>query len=58
MLSDKIRDALNDQINAELYSAYIYLAMSAYFEDTNLPGAANWMAGSVSGRAFPCRQIL
>ena len=38
-----MRDALNDQINAELYSAYIYLAMAAYFEDINLPGAANWM---------------
>jgi len=43
MLSDKMRDALNDQINAEMYSAYIYLAMSAYFEEINLPGAANWM---------------
>jgi len=43
MLSDKMKDALNDQINAELYSAYIYLSMSAYFEDNNLAGAANWM---------------
>lgn len=43
MLSEKMIKALNDQVNAELYSAYIYLAMSAYFEDLNLPGAASWM---------------
>jgi ferritin len=43
MLSKKMQDALNEQINAELYSAYIYLSMSAYFEDANLSGFANWM---------------
>jgi ferritin len=43
MLSQKMEDALNEQINAEMYSAYLYLAMSAYFEDQNLPGFANWM---------------
>lgn len=35
--------ALNDQINHELYSAYLYLSMAAYFESKNLPGFANWM---------------
>lgn len=43
MLSDKMQAAMNKQINAELHSAYIYLSMSAYFEDKNLPGFANWM---------------
>lgn len=43
MLSDRMTKALNDQINAELYSAYIYLAMAAYFEEQNLPGASSWM---------------
>ena len=43
MLSKKIEDALNEQINAELYSAYLYLAMAAYFESMNLHGFANWM---------------
>ena len=43
MLSEKMQDALNKQINAELYSAYFYLSMSAYYESTNLPGFANWM---------------
>jgi ferritin len=35
--------ALNEQLNAELYSAYLYLAMSAWFESQNLPGFAAWM---------------
>jgi ferritin len=43
MLSKKMEEALNQQINAEMYSAYLYLAMSAYFEDQNLSGFANWM---------------
>ena len=43
MLSEKMQKALNDQINAEIWSAYLYLSMSAYFESENLPGFANWM---------------
>ena len=43
MLSKKIQDALNKQINAEFYSSYLYLAMQAYFEGNNLPGCAHWM---------------
>lgn len=43
MLNQKIQDAFNEQINAELYSAYLYLSMSAYFESQNLAGMANWM---------------
>lgn len=43
MLTKKVQDALNDQLNAELYSGYLYLAMSAYFEGTNLPGFGHWM---------------
>ena len=43
MLKDKMQAALNDQVNAELYSAYLYLSMSAYFESENLSGAAHWM---------------
>ncbi len=43
MLSEKMQKELNKQINAEMYSAYLYLAMSAYFEDQNLSGFANWM---------------
>ena len=43
MISQKMQDAFNDQINAELYSSYLYLAMSGYFESVNLPGCGNWM---------------
>ena len=38
-----IQGAMNDQIHKELESAYLYLAMSAYFSGTNHPGAASWM---------------
>jgi ferritin len=43
MISKKMQNAINSQINAELYSAYMYLSMSAYFASQNLPGFANWM---------------
>jgi ferritin len=38
-----MQDAMNEQINKELFSSYLYLSMAAYFEDKNLPGFANWM---------------
>lgn len=43
MLSPKMLQALNDQINAELYSCYLYLAMAARCEVLNLSGAARWL---------------
>ena len=43
MIGKKMQEALNEQINAEFYSAYLYLSMEAYFESVNLPGFANWM---------------
>jgi ferritin len=43
MISEKMRQALNGQINAEIYSSYLYLSMSAWFHSLNLPGCANWM---------------
>ena len=43
MMTDKMEKALNDQINEELYSSYLYLAMSAWFEAQNLSGFASWM---------------
>lgn len=43
MISEKMQNAINDQINAELESAYIYLSMSAYFEAGNYRGFARWM---------------
>lgn len=43
MISKKVSDALNGQINAETYSAYLYWSMSAALEKMNLPGFASWM---------------
>ena len=43
MLKKSLQDAMNSQIKHELYSAYFYLSMSAYFEANNLPGSARWM---------------
>jgi len=42
-ISTKMQDAINDQIQAEYYSSYLYLAMSAYCEEINMPGFAHWM---------------
>ena len=42
-IKDKVAKAINKQINAELYSSYLYLAMAAYFESKNWLGFANWM---------------
>ena len=43
MLSKVMQDGINEQIKNELYSAYLYLSMSAHFEAANLPGFAHWM---------------
>lgn len=43
MLDERMEEALNYQLNRELYSGYLYLAMAAYFDDQDLPGFANWM---------------
>ncbi len=42
MISPKIQDAINAQINAELWSAYLYLAMGMHFESEGRAGIANW----------------
>jgi ferritin len=43
MLKNTVVAALNEQINAEFHSAYLYLSMSAYFQSAGLAGYANWM---------------
>lgn len=43
MIHEKMEKAVNDQMNAEIYSAYLYLSMSAYFESINLKGFSSWM---------------
>lgn len=42
MLDKKVIELLNDQINKEFYSAYLYLDMANYFTENDLDGFANW----------------
>jgi len=42
-MNKKLIDEMNVQINKEIYSGYLYLAMAAHFEEENLSGFANWM---------------
>ena len=43
MINKAVQDAMNNQIQAELHSSYIYLSMAAYYESLNLSGFAHWM---------------
>lgn len=43
MIKKKVADKINAQINAELYSAYLYYSMAAYFESLSLKGFSHWM---------------
>lgn|SRR5574344_1852821 len=43
MISERMEKAFNEQINAELYSEYLYLSMKAYFRQLNLMGFVSWM---------------
>ncbi len=57
MISKKIEKALNGQVNAELYSAYLYLSMEAYFRSLNLNGFANWMRVQTQEEIFHVTKI-
>jgi len=52
VLSQKLQDAFNEQINKELYSEYLYLSMAAYFDSIGLPGCANFMKVQVQEERF------
>lgn len=43
MIKRKIQNELNEQLNKEIFSSYLYLSMAAYFERNNLSGMSNWM---------------
>jgi ferritin len=61
VITKAMQDAVNDQINKELYSSYLYLSMAAYFEDKNLPGFAKWMhvqEGEERGHAMKLYEFL
>lgn len=57
MIKDKMVNALNKQINEELYSAYLYASMRAYFESINLKGFAQWMKIQVQEELYHARKI-
>jgi len=42
MVSKKMIDTLNNHLNEEFYSSYLYLSMASYFEEKNLKGFAQW----------------
>ncbi len=48
MLSEKIEKALNEQMNFEIHSGYIYAAMAAYLESVDLGGFATWMSAQAA----------
>ena len=43
MMDEKMIKAINDQMNAELYSSYLYFSMAAYFDSISLKGCSSWM---------------
>ena len=57
MINEKMQKALNNQVNAEVYAAYLYLSMSAYFEMINLPGR-QLDALPVTGRSWACDENI
>lgn len=58
MISKKLNDALNGQINAELYSSYLYLSMSAWFAGKSLSGFANWMRVQAQEELFHATKMF
>jgi ferritin len=52
MLSKKMEKAINQQINAELYSSYLYLSMATYFESISLGGLSSWMRQQAQEELF------
>jgi len=52
MISRKLNDAINKQINEEMFSAYLYLSMAAYFDSINLTGFSHWFRLQVREETF------
>jgi len=57
MLDKKMEDQLNKQVNAELYSAYMYQSMSSYLEDSGLSGMAHWMSNQAIEEMVHAKKI-
>lgn len=52
MISDKMIAAINEQINKEIFSEYMYISMQAWLADQNLDGMANWMDAQAQEEHF------
>lgn len=52
MISQKMNDALNEQVNAEMFSSYLYLSMSAWCSERSLSGFATWMRAQAQEELF------
>ena len=58
MISKKMNEVLNGQVNAELYSSYLYLFMSTWFSEKSLSGFAGWMRAQSQEELFHAVKIL
>lgn len=58
MINEKLQKEINKQINAEFYSAYLYLSMSAYLDSINLTGFANWMQVQFQEEMFHAQRFF
>ncbi len=57
MLSKKLLDAINDQMNFEIYSAHIYLGMAGYCADLGLSGFENWFLVQYEEELFHAKKF-
>lgn len=58
MLNERVQKAINEQINAELYSSYMYAAMSMYFETEDMSGAAGWMKAQAAEELVHAEKLM
>ena len=58
MLNERMEEALNEQLNKEMYSSYLYLAMSAYSSYVGLPGFAHWFRVQVEEENIHAMKIF
>ena len=58
MISKTMNEVINGQINAELYSAYLYLSMSTWFSEKSLSGFAGWMRAQAQEELFHSTKML
>lgn len=58
MISEKLQDALNEQVNKELFSSYLYLSMATYFDSNNWKGMSTWMRYQAQEELFHAMKFI